>query len=42
MLVPTDYSVDQGAGSDLSVCVAVTKRILPPKEYKINNRTRNV
>jgi hypothetical protein len=42
MLVPTAYSIDHGAGSDLSICFAVTSRILPSKEHKINNRTCNV
>jgi hypothetical protein len=42
MLVPTGYSIDQGAGSDLSISFAVTSRLLPPKEHKINNRTFNI
>jgi len=32
---------DQGTGSDLSICFAVTSRLLPSKEHKINKRTCN-
>jgi len=35
-------TADQGTGSDPSICFAVTSRVLPGKEHKINNRSCNV
>jgi len=35
-------AADRGTGSDLSICFAVTSRVLPPTEHKINKRTCNV
>jgi hypothetical protein len=35
-------TADQGTGSDLSICFAVTSRVLRPKERKINNITCDV
>jgi len=32
-------TTDQGIASELSICFAVTSRVLPPTEHKINKRT---
>jgi len=32
-------TADQNIGTDLSICLAVTSRVLPSKEHKINKRT---
>jgi len=35
-------TVDQNIGTDPSICFAVTSRVLPPTEHKINKGTWNV
>jgi len=35
-------TADRGTGSDPSICFAVTSRVLPSEEHKINKLTCNV
>jgi len=35
-------TADRGTGCDLSICFAVTSRVLPATEHEINRRTCNV